>query len=64
MERLVVGTAENVEAEYGATDMFGNPFVVFQLYDDEPVSIEGFETKEAAIASVASADRSIIEWMF
>ncbi len=54
MERIVVGTSENILAEF-ANSASAYPFTVFEMYDGEPVAIEGFATKEAAQASVKEA---------
>lgn len=48
MERLIVGTSEAVQAEYALAAM-DKPFTLAILVDNETISIEGFNTLEAAI---------------
>lgn len=46
MERFIVGRSEDVEAEYAYRA--DSPVTLLFLADDEPVSVEGFSTVEAA----------------
>lgn len=65
MDTVVVGTAFNVDAEYGAGT--GNPahkFVLAHFYDGEPVTVEGFTTKEGALAALEEYHGAEIERLF
>lgn len=62
---VVVGTAANVDAEYGAGT--GNPadaYVLAHFYDGEPVSVEGYATKDAAIRALEEYHGCQIERLF
>ena len=50
MDKVVVGTSVNVEAEYG----YGQEkkFTLVHFYNDEPVSVEGFDTKEGVLKAL------------
>ena len=62
-ERFIIGTAENVEAEYGVISLVAGQFVVYEMYDGEGVSIESFPTLGAARESLADVPANLIEWM-
>ena len=66
MTRIIVGTAEMIEAEFGMTDTLNNrPFIVLVLFNNEPESLEGFETRADAESSLVDVeDRSLIETLF
>lgn len=62
---VAIGTAANIAAEYSAGT--GNPadkFVLAHFYDGEPVSVEGFATKEQAIAMLEEYHGCEIERLF
>jgi hypothetical protein len=62
---VVIGTAANVSAEYGAdTGDRTHRFVVAHFYDGEPVSVEGFTTKEAALKALEEYHGADIERLF
>lgn len=64
MDRFYAGTAENIEAEYGAQAPNHEAFVLLQTWNDEPVTVEGFNTVEQLKAALAEIeDRKAIEWM-
>ena len=54
MERVIVGTAEMIEAEFGIIPLWAGAFVAAVLYNNEPVSVEAFDNIEAAKQSVAN----------
>jgi hypothetical protein len=62
MDKVIVGTSVNVEAEYG----YGQPkkFTLLHLYNDEPVSVEGFDTKEGVLAALKEYHGAEIERLF
>jgi len=65
MDTVVIGTAANVEAEYGACT--GNPahkFILAHFYNGEPVAVEGFETKDGVIAAVQEYHGAEVERLF
>ncbi len=59
MDRFYAGTAENIEAEYGAQAPNGEAFVLLQTWNDEPVTVEGFNTVEQLKAALAPAQRAV-----
>lgn len=64
MDQFVAGTAENVEAEYGYENVNDAAFTLVQLYNDEPVTVEGFSTVEALKVALAEIeDRKSILWL-
>lgn len=65
MDRVVIGTAANVEAEYAVgTYVKGDAFVLAHFYNDEPVSVDGFKTKEQAIRALQEYDGCEVERLF
>lgn len=45
--KVIVGTSEEVEAEYGMN--IGGEWTVLLLFNNEPVSIESFDSREDAM---------------
>ncbi len=56
---LIIGFSNNVEAEYGQSA--DAEYTVLQLYNDEPVAIMGFNTKEAALAEAADFEGELVK---
>lgn len=63
MERIIVGPSEATEAEYAFRDTLRDaPFTVLVLAENNDcISVEGFNTKEEALASLVDVPRSQIE---
>ena len=63
-EFVVIGTAENVEAEYSASSLYTAKFVLAIMYDGECIGIEGYDTKEAVIRAAKECEGCRIEYLF
>ena len=66
MQRFYVGPSEAIEVEYGAAFIEGYeaPFMIYETWAGEGVSVEGFNTIADAKAALAEVeDRSLIEWL-
>ena len=62
---VYIGTAANVDAEVGSGT--GNPdhkFVIAHFWNGEPVAVEGFTTKAAALAALKDYEGAEIERLF
>lgn len=65
MDKVIIGTARNVMAEYSAGT--GNPehkFIIAHFFDDELVTVEGFRTKEGAMIALEEYHGADIEYLF
>ena len=51
-ETIAVGMFENIEAEFGITELHGFDFVLVLFFKGEPVSVEGYLTEAQARAAV------------
>lgn len=64
-DKVYIGTALNVDAEVGAgTYEPEHKFIIAHFWNDEPVAVEGFATKEAALAALESYHGAEIERLF
>ena len=61
LEVAYIGTSENIEAEYGA--QCDAPFCIALFYDGEPVSVEGFATKDGMIRAAKAEYDCAHEYM-
>lgn len=65
MDTVIVGTAANVAAECGAgTGEREHKFVLAHFYNGEPVTVEGFSTKEACLKALEEYNGCEIERLF
>lgn len=62
---VAIGTARNVYAEYSAgTGERSHKFVIAHFYNGEPVTVEGFATKERALIALEEYKGCEIERLF
>lgn len=65
MDKVYIGTARNIAAEVGSgTGIKTDKFVIAHFYNDEEMAVEGFETKEAALAALESYHGAEIEYLW
>lgn len=63
LNRIIIGTAEDVEAEYGYTNYWGLPVTVVHLWNGEVQGVDGAETIKAARALYADVPASQVEYL-
>lgn len=63
--QVYIGTARNIDAEVGmGTGQPEHKFIIVHLCDNEPVGLEGFKTKEEALAALKEYYGADIEYLF
>jgi hypothetical protein len=64
MDKVIIGTAANVYAEYSAGTNDPSPFVIAHFHDGELIAVEGFNSKAAALAALEEYHGADIEHLW